>query len=92
MSEATSDVVPCRLCEAPVARDATVCPSCGVKEPWIPDEPSVDPRVIRLAMWGGGIILVIFLLFVSGVLMFGPAAEDRDHRPPGARTATHGSR
>jgi len=43
-------------------------------------------------MWGGGIMLVIFLLFVSGVLMFGPAAEDRDHRPPDARAATHGSR
>ena len=32
--------------------DATVCPSCGAEEPWIPDEPSINARVIRLAMWG----------------------------------------
>jgi hypothetical protein len=77
------------LCGAPVARDADVCASCGVKIPWVPDEPSLSPRVMRLAMWAGGIVLGIMLLFVAGLLAFGPAAEDeeRDHRPPsiGAR-------
>ncbi len=88
------DTVPCRLCATLVARDATVCPSCGAKEPWIPDEPSINPRVIRLAMWGGGIALVALLLFVSGLMMFGPRAEEgeRDHRPPGIVSEPHDSR
>jgi hypothetical protein len=77
------DTVPCRLCGKLTARDATVCPSCGAKTPWIPDEPSINPRVIGLAMWGGSIVLVAMLLFVSGLMMFGPRAEEdeRDHRP-----------
>jgi hypothetical protein len=84
MSEAGASVVACRLCGASVARNADVCPSCGVKAPWVSDEPSVSPRVIRLAMWGGGIVIGIMLLFVAGMLAFGPAAEndERDHRPP----------
>jgi hypothetical protein len=88
------DTVPCRLCGTLVARDATVCPSCGAKEPWIPDEPSINPRVIRLVMWGGGIVLVALLLFVSGLMMFGPRAEEgeRDHRPPGTASEAHDSR
>jgi hypothetical protein len=77
-------MVTCRLCGAPVARDADVCASCGVKAPWVPDEPSMSPRVIRLAMWAGSIVLGIMLFFAAGMLGFGPAAEDdeRDHRPP----------
>jgi len=37
-------------------------------------------------MWGGGIVLLIVLLFTSGMLIFGPAAEDaeRSHTPPRA--------
>ena len=50
MTEAAPDTVPCRLCTRPVARDAAVCPSCGVREPWVPDEPTMNPRIIRLAM------------------------------------------
>jgi hypothetical protein len=94
MTEAPVDTVPCRLCATPVARNATTCPSCGAKDPWIPDEPSINPRVVRLAMWGVGIVLVGVLLFVSGLMMFGPrAAEDeRDHRPPGAAVKAHDSR
>jgi hypothetical protein len=84
-----SMAVTCRLCDAPVARDADSCPSCGAKTPWIPDEPSANLRVIRLAMWGGGIVVAIMLLFAVGMLAFGPVAdrEERDHRPPsmGAR-------
>jgi hypothetical protein len=87
MTEAGPHTVPCRLCTSLVARDATMCPSCGAREPWIPDEPSINPRVIRLAMWGGGIVLIGLLLFVSGLMMFGPRAEreERDHRPPASR-------
>jgi hypothetical protein len=84
MNELRGAVARCRLCDAPVARDADVCASCGVKAPWVSDEPSVSPRVIRLVMWGGGIILAIMLLFVVGMLAFGPVAEneERDHRAP----------
>jgi len=37
-------------------------------------------------MLGGGVVLLILLLFVSGMLMFGPTAEDneRGHLPPAA--------
>ncbi len=66
MTEAAPDTVPCRLCARPVARDTAVCPFCGVKEPWILDEPTINPRVIRLAMWTGGAVLV-------GLLLFSPA-------------------
>jgi hypothetical protein len=40
-------------------------------------------------MWGGGIVVLILLVFVIGMLMFGPAAkvEERDHRP----SRTHSS-
>ena len=85
MTEGRAALVPCRLCDAPVARDADVCTSCGVKAPWVSDEPRVNPRLIRLVMWGGGIVVAIMVLFVAGMLAFGPAAEDdeRDHMPPG---------
>ena len=91
MTEAVPDIVPCRLCTEPVARDAKICPSCGVKDPWIPDEPTMNPRVLRLAMWGGGVVLVGLLLFLAGFMMFGPPAgeDERDHRPP---ASTHESR
>ena len=93
MNDSHAALVKCRLCESPVARDARVCPSCGVNSPSIPDEPSINPRVIRLVMWGGGIVLVALLLFVSGLMMFGPRAEpERDHRPPGTSSEAHGSR
>jgi hypothetical protein len=84
VNELRAAVVTCRLCDAPVPRDADVCASCGVKAPWVPDEPSISPGVIRLVMWGGGIVLGIMVLFVVGMLAFGPAAENeqRDHRPP----------
>jgi hypothetical protein len=84
MTEAVPDIVPCRLCTAPVVRDAKICPSCGVKKPWIPDEPQMNPRLIRLAMWGGGALVVVLLLFLAGLMIFGARAEDaeRDHRPP----------
>jgi len=94
MPEVPVDTVPCRLCTTLVARDATVCLSCGVKDPWIPDEPSINPHVIRLAMWGGSILLVGLLLFVSGLMIFGPRAEEdeRDHRPPRPASEAHVSR
>jgi hypothetical protein len=84
MNQERAAVVTCRLCDVPVSRDTDVCPSCGVKTPWVPDEPSANLRAIRLAMWGCGIVLGIMLLVVVGMLAFGPAAEDeeRDHRPP----------
>ena len=61
-SETPPELTSCRLCEAPVARDAARCPSCGVKAPWVPDEPSVNPRLIRVAMWGEGVVVLIMLL------------------------------
>ena len=84
MNEVRAAVVTCRLCDAPVARDADVCPSCGVKSPWVPDEPTVNLRAIRLAMWAGGIVVGIMFLVVAGMMAFGPVAEneERDHRPP----------
>ena len=89
-----AESVRCRLCGAPVARNARVCPTCGVKSPWISDEPSLDPRLLRIVTWGGGIVLVILLLFVSGMLIFGPAVDDdeRDHRPTSAGTVTDKAR
>ncbi len=92
MKEAVPETVPCRLCTELVSRDAAVCPFCGAKEPWIPDEPTINPRVIRLIMWGGGIILIGLLLFMSGVLMFAPAEQERDHRPPATDSDPHDSR
>jgi hypothetical protein len=64
-----------------------------VKAPWIPDEPTLNPRIIRVAMLGGGVVLVGLLLFLAGLMMFGPAVEkeERDHRPP-APAAARGSR
>ncbi len=84
MTESLSRVVSCRLCAMPVAPDAAVCPSCGVGQPWIPDEPTLTPRVIRLLVFGGAIIVVGLLLFMSGVLIFGSPDRERDHRPPRA--------
>jgi hypothetical protein len=86
MTGAVDDTVPCRLCTAPVAREASACPACGVKAPWIPDEPSLNPRVVRLAMRGGTIVVVGLLLFLVGMLVFGPAAEDEERAHQ--RTAT----
>ena len=89
MNEPPAELVMCRLCEAPVARDAPVCPSCGAKAPWIPNEPTLRPRVIHVVMWMVGIVVSGLVLFALGMLMFGPAAEkdERDHRLPsmGAR-------
>ena len=62
VNDTPPELTSCRLCEAPVARDAARCPSCGVKAPWVPDEPSVNPRLIRVAMWGGGVVVLIMLL------------------------------
>jgi len=94
VNDTPPELTSCRLCEAPVARDAARCPSCGVKAPWVPDEPSVNPRLIRVAMWGGEVVVLIMLLFVSGMLMFGPAAEDRErgHRPSAAATPARDTR
>lgn len=92
MTEAAPDTVPCRLCTRLVARDTAVCPSCGAKEPWIPDAPTISPRVIRLAMWTGGVVLGGLLLVLSGVLMFAPAEDERDHRPPGVAAEHNESR
>ena len=84
MAEDVPELVSCRVCSRAVARDAHHCPGCGIKDPWIPDEPTMNPRVIRAAMWGGGALLVVLLLFVLGLVAFGPRAEEeeRDHRPP----------
>jgi hypothetical protein len=83
-NEPRSVAVTCRLCDAPVAHETDVCPSCGVKAPWVPDEPSVNPRVIRFAMWGAGIVVGLLLLFVAGMLVFG--------RSPRTRSAINGLR
>ena len=84
MAEDAPDLVSCRVCARPVARDAHRCPDCGVREPWILIEPTMNPRFVRAAMWGGGAVLVVLLLLVLGLAMFGPRAdeEERDHRPP----------
>jgi len=76
----------------PVAPDAAVCPSCGVGQPWIPDEPTLSPRLIRLLACGGAIIAVGLLLFMSGVLMFGSPEREHDHRPPRAGLKAQDSR
>jgi hypothetical protein len=36
--------------------------------------------------------VLVGLLFRSGVLMFAPAEDERDHRPPGATAERHQSR
>ena len=82
MVDAPSPIVSCRLCGRPIVPGATICPSCGAKEPWIPDDPTLSPRVMRLLVWGGGIVLVGVLLLMSGVVMFGSADGEHDHRPP----------
>src|SRR6266545_4445084 len=69
MTEAAPDVVLCRLCTEPVARDAKICPACGVKEPWISDEPTINPHLIRVAMWGGGVVVLGLLVFLAGLIM-----------------------
>jgi len=92
MDEGPPDTVACRLCASSVAREAKICPSCGAKEPWIPDEPTINPRVIRVAMWVGGALLLVLLLVMSGILMFAPSEGERDHRPPAADSEAHKSR
>lgn len=86
MTDAVPELVPCRLCAEPVARDATRCSSCGATPAWVPDEPAMNPRVLRLAMWGGGVVVLGLLLLVASLMLFGPRAEkdedERDHRPP----------
>jgi hypothetical protein len=74
-----TDAVPCRLCNHPVLKDARTCPSCGTKDPWIPDEPEWNPRVIRFVAWGGGVALFLVLLLLSGIVMFAPREDERDH-------------
>ena len=86
MTEAVPETIPCRLCTTPVARDAAVC---GVKEPWISDEPTTNPRVIRVAMWIGGVVLVGLTFVVSAVLMFTPAEQARDEKMPGIAAERH---
>ena len=56
-----------------------------------PDEPAMNPRVIRLAKWAGGVVLVGLLLLLFGVMMFGPAEDERDEHPRGAKTERHES-
>ena len=74
MNELRAAMATCRLCDAPVARDADVCASCGVKAPWVPDEPSVNLRAIRLAMARA-------LLHLSPVAVSGRCAgSPGDHR------------
>jgi len=70
------DIVACRLCTEPVARDAEMCPACGVKKPWMPDEPTINPRLIRVAMWGDGVVVLGLLLLrrTHGARRPGPAA------------------
>ena len=80
------DPARCRLCSEPVARDAEICPACGVKAPWIPNESTMNPRVIRLATWTGGVVLLGLLILLSGVLMFGPPEDEGDEHPRGAKT------
>ena len=46
----------------------------------------MNPRVIRLAMWTGGVALLGLLIFLSGVLMFGPTHDEGDEHPRGAKT------
>jgi len=92
MSEPVADRVPCQLCGEPVARNDKRCSGCGVKEPWIPEEPSADPRVIRLATWAGGVVLVSMLLFLSAVMIFAPVEHKRDQEPAGADSEQHESR
>ena len=91
MAESPSRIILCRLCATPIARDARRCPYCGVKEPWIADEPTLSARTLRVLAWGGGIVLIGLLLFVSGVLLFGPAEGEHDHRLQDAQDA-HESR
>jgi len=91
MMEAPSRIS-CRLCAMPIAPEATICPSCGVGEPWIRDEPTLTPRVMRLLVWGGALFLVGLLLFMSGVLMFGSPEGEHDHRPPDVGSAAQDSR
>ena len=87
MNQDVPDGVSCRACGASIPRDTAMCSFCGTKEPSIPDEPTANPRLIRLAMWGVGIGAGLLLLFVAWMLAFGPAATDdeRDHSPPGSR-------
>jgi len=92
MVDAPSRIVPCRLCATAVAPDATMCPSCGVKQPWIQDEPTLTPSVIRLLVWGGGLALVALLLFMSGIVMFGSADGKPDHRSPHVESEERKSR
>jgi hypothetical protein len=47
---------------------------------------------MRLLVWGGGIVLVGVLLFMSGVAMFGSADGEHDHRPPHFESEEHESR
>ena len=88
MNQDVSEKVSCRACGASIARNTAVCPSCGAREPSIPDEPTASPRLVRLVMWGIGIVTGLLLLVVAGMLAFGPAATDdeRDHNPPSRET------
>jgi hypothetical protein len=92
MADSASRIFSCRLCGMLIAPDAAVCPSCGAREPWIPDEPTLSPRVMRLLVWGEGIVLVGVLLLMSGVVMFGSADGEHDHRPPHVESEEHESR
>jgi len=50
--------ITCRLCVTLLPSHATMCTAYETTTPWIPDEPRMDPRLIRFAVWGGGVVLV----------------------------------
>ena len=88
MTDHAIDNASCRACKAPVTRDTAACPSCGIKEPWIPEEPRLNRRFVSVLVWGGGVLVAIIIVFVAAMLIFGPTAsdDDRDHRPPDAQS------
>ena len=74
-----SELVPCRVCQHRVSRDARVCPSCGAVVPW-KSQTEVDEETRKLAeqaakgqkfMLGcllavGGLIFLIVIISMMG--------------------------